>query len=406
MPSPSQSKSWSDNLPVYQITGEFLTPVHIGANKELEPFDYFIDVNERRFYRFSFLDFFHRLPKEKQDELQQAIESGELHEIRKLLAKEQEKAKKTASYSCGVSDLTASKYEEKFGEPENQLLISPFIRTEAERQPFIPGSAIKGAIRTAVLSYIGSTKIENEKQESTPLQQRFLLNELNQIHENEDYGDYRARKLQAELLNYWGYADRRKHVGPGKDRPKILLHKDPFRAVDVVDTHLPDKATLIAEIRRMEKDEQKQLKGKGPSTFYEVTYSRHLNDTTTGWLFGFTTELRIDANLWIRYATGKELHIAFIRDACNDFYRKRLKQEHDFYCGTSAENVSQTLHDEPIDENSFLLRIGRFSGYESVTLDEFRDPKKLPQTRILAELKYPMGWVKITYQPKPIKAAP
>jgi len=91
--------------------------------------------------------------------------------------------------------------------------------------------------------------------------------------------------------------------------------------------------------------------------------------------------------------------------ACNRFYREKLEMEHrKFYRNSSLERFSKALIDMVMEKNAFLLRVGRFSGVESVTLDEYRNPKtpgkkgKWGTSRNVAEGMYPMGWVKVTVE--------
>ena len=79
--------------------------------------------------------------------------------------------------------------------------------------------------------------------------------------------------------------------------------------------------------------------------------------------------------------------------------------EHDkFYMGSSLSEYSQALLNENFTENEFIIRVGRHSGVESVTLDEYRNPqppgkvKSWGNTRNIADGFYPMGWIKMRYE--------
>jgi len=71
-----------------------------------------------------------------------------------------------------------------------------------------------------------------------------------------------------------------------------------------------------------------------------------------------------------------------------------------FYKNSIISNSSEALLNEEIEDNSFLIRVGRFSGVESVTLDNYRNPRPpgkgiWGKSRNLAQMKYPMGWIKV-----------
>ena len=80
-----------------------------------------------------------------------------------------------------------------------------------------------------------------------------------------------------------------------------------------------------------------------------------------------------------------------------------MEKEHEkFYKNSEVEKYSKQLLSTILDNDSFLVRVGRFSGVESVTLDNYRNPKPPGNkttwgtSRNLAESKYPMGWIKVT----------
>ena len=90
-------------------------------------------------------------------------------------------------------------------------------------------------------------------------------------------------------------------------------------------------------------------------------------------------------------------------NAVAELYDDKMQMEHDkFYTGSALSEFSQILLDEKIADNEFLLRVGRFSGVESVTLDKYRDPqvpdksKGWGNTRNMADGKFPMGWMKLS----------
>jgi hypothetical protein len=57
-----------------------------------------------------------------------------------------------------------------------------------------------------------------------------------------------------------------------------------------------------------------------------------------------------------------------------------------------------------LDDNETFIRLGRFSGIESVTLDKYRDPTPLGKHRVWGTSKnlvddiYPLGWAKLNFE--------
>lgn len=242
---------------------------------------------------------------------------------------------------------------------ENQLLIHPFLRTEDAAFPLIPGSSLKGAVRTAIIS-----EMAGKSGLSKPREPR------------EEY------EFEFKVL---GCRDAK---------------EDPFRGLKIRDKTLPHDAVIVREIRNMAKGKGRELQPNSIQIIAETTHS-----TITGKEAAFQTELLLDDALFSTRFLAKPITVDQIVKSCAAFYKDKMKKEHDkFYKGGEAESASTLLLNTEFGNNSFPLRLGRFSGVESVTLDEYRNPKppgktgKWGTSRNLAEEKYPMGWVKATVE--------
>lgn len=66
----------------------------------------------------------------------------------------------------------------------------------------------------------------------------------------------------------------------------------------------------------------------------------------------------------------------------------------DFFQGSKImDQIHRVYNHVNFQDGEFLLRVGRFSGKMSITLDNHRSGNE-PKSRNLAEGKYPMGWIK------------
>jgi len=348
---------------VYKFTGETLSPVTIGSGKEVEPFDYII--NQGLFYRISLESIVSDFSEEDRNNFYNIIESGNINNLRKFIANRVD-VEKHSLYCCQVSNSVEKLYKDKFEDIQNQLLVTPFIRNEINFLPFIPGSSFKGSIRTAVLSEMGKNFNPNE------------------IKRDKNW----KWKIEGIIFDN---LDR-------KGNPNA--QSDPFRAVKIRDVQLSYNSTIVSQIKNVAKDRRGHLFSKRMQLFYEVTKSKLYGGKTE-----FSGEIIIDEDLQAIGSRGvsKNITIEQIKNSCNSFYRDKLELEHrNFYQQSGMESNSNSLLDENIDDGSFLLRLGRYSGVESVTLDEYRAPeppgriKKWGYSRNVCEEKYPMGWIKIT----------
>ncbi len=235
-------------------------------------------------------------------------------------------------------------------------MISPFIRTKGEVIPFIPGSSLKGAIRTAIISELAQTsKLQKPKD----------------IREEYEF--------ESKVL---GFKD-------GKN--------DPFRGLKLRDSCLQKDDTIVKEVKNVSKKDGK-LQINDIQIICEVSHSY-----ITGKSVEFETELSFDDSLFSTNFLSKVLTKEQIVKSCANFYKDKMEKEHNkFYKNSESENYSIKLLNASLDENSFLLRIGRFSGVESVTLDNYRNPRPPGNkavwgtSRNLVEGLYPMGWMMVT----------
>lgn len=338
----------------YKLNCEILSPIHIGSGKEIDPLSYII--KGQRLYKISFERFVASIDNIGRSKLEELIDRGDLLLIREYAADHID-IHGQPFYSVAVNPHVIGIYTSKKEDIQNQLLISPFIRTEGDAIPLMPGSSIKGAIRTAVISELAKGK--NLPEPKSP---------------KEEYA------FESKVL---GYKDAK---------------NDPFRGVKIRDKSLENDSTVIREIRNVSKGNGGALKTNDIQMIYEITHS-----VITGNPIGFQTEIIFDEELFSTNFLSTNLTGEQIVKLCTEFYTYKMENEHTkFYQHTEVENFSKHLLDTSIDKNSFLLRIGRFSGVESVTLDRYRNPKPPGKkktwgnTRNLAEGIYPMGWMKLT----------
>jgi len=337
----------------YSLKCEILSPLHIGTGKEIEPFYYII--KDHKFYKISLDNFLFELPSDDRIAFERLIDEGRLNKIRKFIG-EKVNVEAYSIYSTDVSPEVAKTYNSKLDDIQNQLLINPFIRTAGENKPYIPGSSIKGAIRTALIS---------------------------QIAQNSNFPKPQSYREEFEFeSNVLGCTDAK---------------NDPFRGIKIRDGLLPSDSTIITEVKNVTKDRNGNLSPNAIQLICEITYSRISKKPVV-----FETELIFDDRLFSTNYLSGDFIIEDIKEACNGFYLDKLQAEHNkFYKNSIISDLSQTLLNEEVGDSSFLIRVGRFSGVESVTIDNYRNPRPpgkgiWGKSRNLAEMKYPMGWIKVT----------
>ena len=242
-----------------------------------------------------------------------------------------------------------NEYKKSLGKPtqlsaagEATYNLFPIARTAYrpfDSTPYLPGSSIKGSIRTAWLNRCNAGK------PLTPDERR----------------DHKGapRHLQERLLGYQS----------GK------FENDPFRHVAIADAH-PEDDTASPPTRviyAISKKKRQPRDGESHPPELKV----FLETIPEALPSAFLSEIRL---------AGKISWNALC-DACNTFYAPQLKAELTHpVLGALLETKWKQLVGEILDNEiciliaarqGFLLRVGRHSGAESVTLDGLRNIKIL-----------------------------
>lgn len=145
-----------------------LSPIHMGSGEEYEPTNYVIDDG----FLYHFDPSQAVLNSIQLGRLKAAVNSGKLSAIHRFFVENKNAFKACASYLCKVSDGLAKEYQQKVSRPVN-LNDNVFNRFYIERhaknpntfEPYVPGSAVKGAMRTVLLTqqyYREPFRIESE----------------------------------------------------------------------------------------------------------------------------------------------------------------------------------------------------------------------------------------------------
>ncbi len=331
-----------------------LSPVHIGAGQELDPFSYLIkNGNLVLFDLLKWMEVY-----ENKDELNDKMDSEDYIGLRSYIA---ENFNDDNAILCSIpvkSSAVIMRYKKAMHDKnsESQALVNFMTRNEVTRIPYIPGSSIKGSIRTAIANYFVSDARVTKKDKKT-------------------YG----RQIFGTPL------------------------KDPMKNLKISDVSLDSFGSFIYEAEGLSCKPEKTLDSKGG---FEAAAS--------------LCELESQVNIPLHFSFkkfnlfGKKVDLQFIVNILYDFYMPKFKAEYEkFY--SSSKDIQQAiayLNKEAIalKTNETSIRIGHFSHIECMTFDNIREPKTrwkdgkpLPwgTTRTLANGIYPFGWVKLEFTDLP-----
>jgi CRISPR-associated protein Csm5 len=344
-----------------RVNLHILSPIHIGTGQELDPFSYIIIDNNLLLV--DLVKWMNAYPD--QDELSSMVDSNNFAEMRSFIADKMVNGNEAlASIPVKTMNLLST-YRRviKEKDPRNQLLIDGMTRNKISQAPYIPGSSIKGSIRTAIANhFVEAAKVtsKNKRKEYKPVFEP-------------DYNE----KIFGSIKN------------------------DPMKNMKFSDIPLDKFGSLIIEAEEYPLNEGKT---KTPKGFKEV--SANFCQDGNPVIYPLRFSLKPFSLL------GQNVNLGFIVEVLYRFYVSKYKEEYQkFFTSNRAKAIQQEIAPMSVEianlkTNETLIRIGHFSHVECITLDNVRDPKTrsvkgrpMPYgtTRTLANGLYPFGWAKLEF---------
>lgn len=209
-----------------------------------------------------------------------------------------------------------------------------FSQVATANKPIVSGSSIKGAIRTA---YIAK-----------------LVNDGDFDHEIDN-----LNAIEGRLRTTFSHDEKKKLQKNKKDILKKINStintktKSLFQHIKISDS-FEDIATKVYKTINIKKERNHQAnraeKVKQLSNYIEAI---------------------VPEQTFYIYVDKKDPEFEKIVDTCNDFYEKNYKKDFEYYFSDKQQYKKLNL-----DENSFLLNIGKFSGAELKSIEEIRSLQK------------------------------
>ncbi len=324
-----------------------LTPIHIGCGEDFEPTNYVIDGGILYGFEPS------RLGLTSEDR-QRLIEcagrpaDAAVRAVQEFFHERRNQCRNVSHLALPVAAGVAQRYERRIGQVAqrerrgrtvtNRLEIERTAHHPYSGRPYLPGSSLKGSVRTG------------------------WLNEVDQVPPGPRNPTHRpaenANMLEQQILDG-------------------SFVTDPFRLVDLADaTGTNLKSRVVFAINR-----RKRPRGDAQEQTLPVC-----REVIAGGQFRAATgEIRFK----IRLASADPKHapraekcigdFAALARACNRFYRSRLEADLEVLAALgevqwtgALQSLITTLQPALDDGRTMLLRVGRHSGAESVTLEHHR----------------------------------
>jgi CRISPR-associated protein Csm5 len=332
-----------------------LTPVHIGCGIDLDPTQYVIDERSGTHALFAFQPSAVPLDQPGRDALKRVLaQTGDVSRsllgVQNFFHERREDYTAAAHQLIAVSGGVAREYAARVGavaqkpvhgsDVINQLTIERTAHNPYSGSAYLPGSSLKGSIRTAWLNQLNGMSASPKGERANVLEKRLLAGSF---------------------------------------------HTDPFRLVKVADATGSNVASRIAFAANHKKKSVADANGnvrlpKGVTTRREFVVGAQFR--------ALDGEIRFDLLPGTEGAEAparnRRLDWNSLARACNDFYRPRLKEELETLgnrelateawlaeFNTLLAGIAPALD----SGNAFLLRVGRHAGANAVTIDGVRDIK-------------------------------
>lgn len=374
-----------------------LSPVQLGSGDDFYPTNYVI-TDDGWLHHFDELALSYAL-KGNLSKLSNALESQRgddmILSIQRLIREYSKDLSKLAFYSLPVSQGFLTFYKSRIGQIAqretgnrrvvNRLQISRTFIHPHKHVPVIPGSALKGAIRTAIVNDLAQHELAELKRLASDRQG--------------------SKKVQEKVLSY------------------SRVNEDPMKFFKVSDaeyqhSYLPTE--IMFSVSRKRKPKANYEPAEGVSTYMEVISPYRFQ--------AFTSDLRFVEAFDHKQNTAIPTSFAEVAKVCNAYYLPKLKfeleqlsQEANYLDSDYVKAVNDLLASEwetMLKANKiFVLRLGKFSGAQDKTLDDLRsiaikvgkrDYENKPEThevRLAAEIDskqkhglLPFGWVLVQQQ--------
>lgn len=345
-----------------------LTPVHIGSGDRLAPEEYALDGSD--FVRLDTRAILRALGAGERTQYESAVDGGRLRDAQQVIRRFWQRSRGPQGRSpferfrAAVGESSRSEL--------SQIIEQPYRRGDVlalQRNPYtgavvIPGSSIKGAMRTALASWLANT---------SPGPQR--IRALGR--------DFDGRRMEEAVFGY-----------TSRD-----MEGDPLRLLHVADAEWPASGVQVdkPELTKLGRDGSTT---QGIQMHVERLISRGDGAKTPAVEVTMRLEKPRKGQRFDRPFAWKE-----IENACKHYYANRLNAEHARFPWVAREgHLWQPTQQE--FERGLLLRLGRFSHFDSMSIDQYREGwnaarrepiREIGSTRTMCPLRgggrAPFGWV-------------
>lgn len=356
---------------IYKVIIQPITPIHIGSGNEILPYEYVIRDNY--FYKINMIEIYDKFDKESKKQFENLISKG-LIEVRNWI-KQNYNESWGYTYKISVTSEFEKIYNKKIGgvsnkNEENELAINEFIKSFDRF--YIPGSAVKGAIRSAYVMSKGNFNYNLEKtKDKVP---RIKISFPNNKKESDTYESNTLRYRNAK--------------------------QDPFKAVKITDLVSNDLDMKVGEVRMYTYKKRENDFVKAMPVYEEMIKGSMENSDKNNIFEG---KLQTFFGFYEKNALELKIVVKDIIKALNEKAKKMIENELKFYKKAHFKDTLDVYQEiekisNSLSENEAIIRLGKGCGFESNTFYYKNNGRNVEiASKQLSENIYPMGWAIISF---------
>lgn len=224
-----------------------ISPIHIGDGDVLDPTEYI--AKEGYVYYLNQITYVSHLLQKGISSLKQALDASNMEAIIQIMADNFDPGINLHWKSrTKVSDRFCSEWQRDLKDTHRSQQLHRFIRNRYTDDPYIPGSSLKGSIRTAVLNHLAKDEKKIELIENARRDRKF--------------SGQQAEGILLDALNIHNTLD---------------VSSDPFKYIKVTDAPLNEENLCIDQILRYGMSETElpvnyeMIKPESPETTFEIS---------------------------------------------------------------------------------------------------------------------------------------
>ncbi|MCM1322151.1 MAG: type III-A CRISPR-associated RAMP protein Csm5 [Bacteroides sp.] len=390
---------------IHKIKIEPLTAVHIGTGEKLLPLDYTLaapnNSGSKKYVKFNSDKIIRAVLDSEDKSLKQKLqEVSDQNNVDRMCRFFREHFWIDNGKAIDYDAAVTKEFERLFSDKSSDGLFSNAREVDQMlhngNMPYIPGSSVKGAVRTAVLNNILLHEMDDDHYDA-----------LKNRAEKEKQNDFKKKGTYEKTIQNMAL-----HID--KTQEGNYAQKDPFRCLEFTDCKFSSKAQIVGCIKNIKIDRlTKELTETGMQIIAEA-----IPCSLLGGKYSAEFSLRINTDLQNadfgeKFHINKKINIRDIIDSCNFFFKKQFDEEYKTFYRNAVEHVEKIDSLKKIIDkiivpdadtgNQFIIRLGRWSQVEFVTFgNDFRNPKT-PYGKTRSVLNddgqyIPMGWCKCTVE--------